>query len=311
MIGAINFRAVQEHFGLSQVAPVEKDWHVLRAFQAIVRVDAAPFRLVFAGGTALARAHKLVRRMSEDVDFKIVSPTDTATSNNQLRKQLGALRGRITAGLQDAGFAIDVTDARQLHSRDANRYTVYNLHYAEAGGTGTALRPTIQIELTYATLRRPSVYLPVSSFVNEAYGRPPEITQVECVSVTETAAEKLVALTRRSAMILAGLSRDPDPTLVRHIYDLHAVRDHIDKTATIDLARQIAQKDAEEFKNQYPAYRADIAGETHKALRVWTVEPASQDIYGNFVAAMVYGEAADFRTAMATVAGLADAAWPA
>ena len=207
MIGAINFRAVQEHFGLSQVAPVEKDWHVLRAFQAIVRVDAAPFRLVFAGGTALARAHKLVRRMSEDVDFKIVSPTDTATSNNQLRKQLGALRGRITAGLQGAGFAIDVTDARQLHSRDANRYTVYNLHYAEADGTGTVLRPTIQIDLTYATLRRPSVYLPVSSFVNEAYGRPPEITQVECVSVTETAAEKLVALTRRSAMILAGLSR--------------------------------------------------------------------------------------------------------
>ena len=146
---------------------------------------------------------------------------------------------------------------------------------------------------------------------DQACGRRPEIAVFECVSVTETAAEKLVGLTRRTAMILAGLSRDPAPTLVRHIYDLHAVRDHIDKTAAIDLARQIAQKDAEEFKNQYPAYHADIAGETHKALRVWTVEPASQDIYGNFVAAMVYGESADFRTAMATVAGLADAAWPA
>lgn len=29
------------------------------------------FRLVFAGGTCLAKAHKIVKRMSEDVDFKI------------------------------------------------------------------------------------------------------------------------------------------------------------------------------------------------------------------------------------------------
>jgi hypothetical protein len=34
--------------------------------------DASPFALVFGGGTALARAHRIVRRMSEDVDFKIV-----------------------------------------------------------------------------------------------------------------------------------------------------------------------------------------------------------------------------------------------
>ena len=80
---------------------------------------------MFAGGTARARAHKLVRRMSEDVDFKIVAPADLAMSNNQRRNQLGALRDRITAGFLGAGFAIDVADARQLHSCDANRYTVY------------------------------------------------------------------------------------------------------------------------------------------------------------------------------------------
>ena len=50
------------------------------------------------------------------------------------------------------------------------------------------------------------------------------MAQIACVSVVETAAEKLVALTRRTAMEMAGLSRDPDPTLVRHIYDLHMMR---------------------------------------------------------------------------------------
>jgi hypothetical protein len=63
---------VQKYFQLPSTALVAKDWRVLQAMQAIAAVDGGPFRLVFAGGTALARAHKRVRRMSEDIDFKIV-----------------------------------------------------------------------------------------------------------------------------------------------------------------------------------------------------------------------------------------------
>jgi Putative PD-(D/E)XK phosphodiesterase (DUF2161) len=59
------------------------------------------------------------------------------------------------------------------------------------------------------------VRLPVQSFVAEATRRPPEIPDLACVSVIETAAEKLVSLTRRTAMEMAGVSRDPDPTFVR------------------------------------------------------------------------------------------------
>lgn len=62
---------VQKHFGLPSPALVEKDWYVVKALAAIVAVDAAPFRLVFGGGTALSRAHRLIRRMSEDIDLKI------------------------------------------------------------------------------------------------------------------------------------------------------------------------------------------------------------------------------------------------
>jgi predicted nucleotidyltransferase component of viral defense system len=52
---------------------VEKDWYVVKALAAINSADTAPFRLVFGGGTALSRAHRLVRRMSEDIDLKITS----------------------------------------------------------------------------------------------------------------------------------------------------------------------------------------------------------------------------------------------
>jgi predicted nucleotidyltransferase component of viral defense system len=301
---------VQKHFQLPSTALVAKDWRVLRAMQAIAAVDGGPFRLVFAGGTALARAHKRVRRMSEDIDFKIVPIDATPISGNKQRQHLGDLRDRITAGLQAAGFPLDGRDSAQLRSRDSNRYTVYHLTDHDPGRTGDQLRPTNQIELTHATLRQPSVRLPVASFIAEAYGRPPEVPAIDCVNVTETAAEKLVAVTRRRAMELAGVSRNPDPTLVRHLYDLHMIRDHIDRDTAVALVREIARQDAEEFGNQYPAYRADIVGETRKALAAWTQDPAAKSLYDNFVAAMVYGERVAFSAAISTLTGLVDDAWP-
>jgi hypothetical protein len=72
-----DLRAVADYFSLPGTGPVAKDFAVLRAIRALAALDAAPFALVFGGGTALARAHKLVRRMSEDVDFKLV-PTPAA-----------------------------------------------------------------------------------------------------------------------------------------------------------------------------------------------------------------------------------------
>lgn len=296
---------VQAFFGLPSPQLVDKDWQVVQAMRALLSVDAAPFRLVFAGGTCLARAHRLVARMSEDVDFKIVPPA-AAMSNNQRRQALGRLRDRIAAKLTDAGFAL----AEEPRSRDANQYTVLHLRTDGGAGEGGPLRPTIQIELSYALLREPTTPRPVASFVNQAYTRAPELEAVECVSVTETAAEKAVSLTRRTAMEIAGESRAPDPTLVRHIYDLHLVRDQVDKARVAELMRAVAAMDAEQFGHQHPAYRDDIAGETRKALLHLSTDPGVRDRYDNFVAAMVYGEAAPFDEAIETLQALVEEAWP-
>jgi predicted nucleotidyltransferase component of viral defense system len=75
---------VQEHFGLPSPALVEKDWYVVKALAAIAAVGTGNLRLVFGGGTALSRAHKLTKRMSEDVDLKIVAAEKP--SQGSLRK---------------------------------------------------------------------------------------------------------------------------------------------------------------------------------------------------------------------------------
>lgn len=230
-------------------------------------------------------------------------------SRSGIRRALGKLGDQVTQALQAAGFTFDPHDPANTRSRNENRYTIWQLPYAENTGAGEGLRSTIQIETTYAPLRQAPVMLPVSSFVAEANGRSPEVARIPCVSVTETAAEKLVALTRRIAMELAGLSRDPDPTLVRHIYDLHLMQGHIDPGQVAALARDIAAADAREFRNQYPAYAADIAGETRKALDALHTDPAYRSRYGDFVIAMAYGERPEFEKALGTVDGLTSLIW--
>jgi hypothetical protein len=126
---------------LPGTAPVAKDFHVVRAIRALAALDAAPFALVFGGGTALARAHRLVRRMSEDVDFKIVPLPAAPVSRSGLHRQRSALRGRVTAALPAAGFTFDPKDPAQARSRDESSYMVWQLPYSPPAGAGEELRP--------------------------------------------------------------------------------------------------------------------------------------------------------------------------
>lgn len=203
---------VQKRFELPSPVLVEKDWYVVTALAAINTADVKPFRLVFSGGTALSRAHRLIRRMSEDIDLKIVS--DQPRSRPELRK----LRDIVTGALLQAGFQFDPENAAHRESGNAIRYTVYRLPYApQLTGEG-ALRPEIKIETAVWPLRLPSVERSVTSFWAEAFKQPPEVPLIPCVALVEKIAEKFVALTRRAGAELVDPSAPRDKTLVRHVY---------------------------------------------------------------------------------------------
>jgi hypothetical protein len=300
------FREVQAFFRLPSIALVEKDLFVVRAIAALAAIAASPFQLVFGGGTALARAHKIVQRMSEDVDFKVVPLPAAPVSRSGIRRHLGQLHKRVTEAFLGAGFAFDPRDKSVSWAMDSNRYGVWQLPYTSDNGAGEGLRPIIKVELNNTLMRRPTIVLPVSSFVSESTNHPPEAPAITCVSIVETAAEKLISITRRTAMELAGLSRDPDPTLVRHIYDLHMMRTLIDPAEVAALACAIAKADGEEFRNQYPAYASDPVAETRLALEALHTDPMHQQRYNDFISAMVYGEKIEFASALATVTELAE-----
>jgi predicted nucleotidyltransferase component of viral defense system len=106
---------VQAYFGLPSPALVEKDWYVVKALAAITAIDASPFQLVFGGGTALGRAHRLIHRMSEDIDLKIIS-ADAIT-----RPTLRQLRNKTTDALLGTGFEFDPEKSEHRESGNASR----------------------------------------------------------------------------------------------------------------------------------------------------------------------------------------------
>jgi predicted nucleotidyltransferase component of viral defense system len=290
---------VQRQFGLPEPALVEKDWHVVRALAAIIAADKGPFQLVFQGGTALSRAHRVIERMSEDVDIKIVS------EGRPPRRALRRLRESIMAELLKAGFQFDPKNEAQRFSNYENRYTLYRLPYAPRVAGQGALRPEIQIETAAFAARRPAVELPVSSFIAEAFKRPPEVPAIACASIVETTAEKFVALTRRAGAELAGIQRERDPTLVRHIYDLRVIRKHYDAAEVAALAREVMQGDAESRGHEFPAYRDNPLAETLRAVAGITADPGFASGYATFQRDMVYGERVEFETAIETLKALA------
>lgn len=289
----------QAHFDLPSPALVEKDFYVVKALRAIALTDTTPFLLAFGGGTALSRAHRLLPRMSEDIDLKIVGEEPIT------RPALRQLRDSLTKSLQDAGFEFDPSKREHRDSRNESRYTIFRLPYQALSRGEGALRPGIQIEAAVWPLRRPSIRLPVSSFVAEAFKKPPEVDRIECVSITQTAAEKFVALTRRVAIEQEG-TRAGDPADIRHVYDLHMLSAHYDFDEVAALAQEIMPHDAEVFGHHSPAYSDDPRAGTLRAVAALESEADYARRYSEFCRAMVYGDRPEYADALKTVLRLSE-----
>ncbi len=290
---------VRRQFKLPHEALVEKDWFVVRALSAIMAADKGPFQLVFQGGTALSRAHRVIDRMSEDVDIKIISDGPPP------RRALKRLRESISTELLKAGFKFDPANTDHRFTNYEGRYTVYNLPYVPLAAAQGALRPEIKIETAAFASRRPTVERSVISFVAEAFKQSPEVPEIACAAIVETAAEKFVALTRRAGAELAGVQLKHDPTLVRHIYDLHVIRKYYDIAEAAALAREVMQADAENRGHEFPAYGADPLAETLRAVAGIAADPGFASDYATFQRDMVYGQAVEFAVAIETLKKLA------
>ena len=84
---------------------IEKDIFVTKAIAILMSVEDEVFKLVFQGGTALAKAHRFVQRMSEDCDFRLAYKNpEEAHKKDAQRKLLRAFRKNLVKALVDNGL---------------------------------------------------------------------------------------------------------------------------------------------------------------------------------------------------------------
>ncbi|MGL6012536.1 MAG: nucleotidyl transferase AbiEii/AbiGii toxin family protein, partial [Shewanella oncorhynchi] len=76
------FADVSDYFGIDNPAIAEKDYYVVQLLKLLASHSCQHHTMVFAGGTALAKADVKLQRMSEDVDIKL-SVNDSAKDESR------------------------------------------------------------------------------------------------------------------------------------------------------------------------------------------------------------------------------------
>lgn len=218
---------------------VEKDWFVVQLIREITSADLFGAEVIFTGGTALSKAHRLLQRFSEDIDFRLILPKEPSISRSRQRKLLSNIRDQLRE-LLAAQFP---TVTIQWKSRDENRFFSFELDYLSVMPSPAALRPHVLIEFTVAIMSLPPLLRPVSSFITELTNKDPEIPAVLCIDPVENAVDKMSALVWRVPDRVRQPA-DDDPDLVRHIHDLAALQPNATRNKDFKrLAIEMIQQD--------------------------------------------------------------------
>jgi hypothetical protein len=98
------------------------------------------------------------------------------------------------------------------------------------------LRPHIRVEMSLMPPALAPIARPIASLIGTAQQKPPEVAAFLCVDPVETAADKLSALAWRVHARKRG-SDDDDPTIIRHLHDLAALKETV--TASGDFSRLV------------------------------------------------------------------------
>lgn len=234
----------------TQPSLVEKDWHIVRAIGVLATLDHGAARPAFSGGTSLSMAWGLIKRFSEDIDFKIAMP---AAGSSLARTQRRDYREKILESLSKA----DLTLMKPPSVGNESQFVTADFAYASELSAAPGLRPHLRIELSFQPPVLASIERPIQSLLSRAQRQAPEIQAFPCIDPIETAADKLSALAWRVCTRQRGTAND-DPTIIRHLHDLAALEARASAApAFLDVLQKAAAADTGRGGGQVPSDPSD------------------------------------------------------
>jgi predicted nucleotidyltransferase component of viral defense system len=191
---------------------IEKDWYTQHVLGIVAGIQSDEFQPIFCGGTSLSKGYQLIRRFSEDIDFKVQT-----LKPNLTRSFRSAYQDKIVEAV--LASAPELGLAREVYKRNRSTFLKFELTYPSQYPQSNALRTNVKIEFTFEEPALAPQVQSLSSTISQIMQQPPEIDRFPCVSLAETAADKIAALSWRI------FSQEPDherydPRIIRHVYDL-------------------------------------------------------------------------------------------
>ncbi len=278
-----------------------KDYYVTLAIQALTRIKDPYFDLIFQGGTSLAKGHRVINRLSEDIDFRVtLKPEATTLGKEVRRKRLRDFRHALVETLKNTGFIVAKEQIKVFYE---GRFMSIRASYKDSSNI-TYLKPHIAIDCFVGELLLAPQITSITSLIKTTLEQ--ECTHysanIPCVALDETAAEKWVALTRRIANSQEK-ERDTDKHLVRHIYDLHQLQSkRLLNGEYKNLVRTIIKKDISIFKKHNTAYIKNPIKASQEALATLSSDFQWPRNWDEFCNQMVYEDnKPNFFEAMSTL----------
>lgn len=291
--------SANEGLSLFSAGALEKDVHLTEVLRGLKLVETGDLKLVFCGGTSLVKAYGYLNRMSEDIDIKVVGPSDRSTS--AVRQSMSHLKGAVTQAFVDSGFVVNASQAMS-----ANRYIAFDLRYESKFPIEVSLRPELKVEFTFAPAHLPVVQQSISTLLFRDLGMDQQSLEFTCNAMEETLAEKVLGFLRRSSRLVS--IQDDDERLVRHIHDVHILMGmEPDLVATHRAFKLAVSEDVKKFANQDPTFSQNPKLMLETALQMARSDLQLKVSYLKFVEDLVAGGAPDFDAAFSTFTLLAGA----
>jgi predicted nucleotidyltransferase component of viral defense system len=118
--------------GISE-AFIEKDWFVTQVIKIISNITFEDYSIIFSGGTALSKAHGLIQRFSEDIDFKVIASSLAQHNRTQQSKILSTFKKEIIRKIREY---FDVND-EQITANNGNKFVAIEVNYSNAPKKGS------------------------------------------------------------------------------------------------------------------------------------------------------------------------------
>jgi predicted nucleotidyltransferase component of viral defense system len=290
------FKLIKDEFNVDPVF-IEKDWYTQHILGVIAKFESDEFQPVFSGGTSLSKGYQLIQRFSEDVDFRMRPLQEKLTRSFRSNYQ-----DRIVQAVLDS--SPDLQLVRDVYKRDKSTFLKFQVAYPSQFSSVDALRPYVQVELSFEPPQLETETCPISSLVHQFTQQPPEILGMACLNLSETAADKLSALSWR-VMGKEPSDEKYDPRIIRHLYDLSYLAPRvIDSPDWLNLSYKTVANDLKTRDRGL----AERIKDPMELLTQLTKKLGTNRLYArhyqDFVESLTYGQSPSFNEAVKSLTQL-------